>query len=171
ARDGALSHTPDLGSRVCCWTWLGENAAYAGSVQSLHNALMASAPHRYNILYPDADDVGVAVVSANGELWAAEVFRARAGGTSSSDRQSDASSTSRSGQRSTPTTSTTGVAPSSSGTVTAYVPTHAELIRQQLRQQIHQRRVDLRNDKQRHGPYDPVRAAVRYAGTLDQVSK
>ena len=80
ARSGSLSHTPDLGGRVCCWTWLGENSAYGGSVRTLHSVLMGSAPHRANILNSAADDVGVAVVSAGGNLWAAQVFRARSGG-------------------------------------------------------------------------------------------
>ena len=80
ARSGSLSHTPDLGGRVCCWTWLGENSAYGGSVRTLHSVLMGSAPHRANILNSAADDVGVAVVSAGGNLWAAQVFRARSDG-------------------------------------------------------------------------------------------
>ena len=33
ANSGSLTHTPDIGGRACCWTWLGENVAYAGSVQ------------------------------------------------------------------------------------------------------------------------------------------
>ena len=62
AESGSLTHTPDLGGRVCCWTWIGENVAFAESVQSLHDVLMNSAPHRANILNADADDIGVAVV-------------------------------------------------------------------------------------------------------------
>ena len=66
ANSGALSHTPDAGARVCCWTWIAENVAYAGSVQSLHDVLMNSSAHRANILNADADDIGIAVVRGGG---------------------------------------------------------------------------------------------------------
>ena len=167
ARSGALSHTPDLGSRVCCWTWLGENAAYAGSVSSLHNVMMGSAPHRANILEADADDVGVAVVSAGGNLWAAEVFRARS--DSGSDRSSDATGTSRSGERTAPTTTspTTGLPVPD----TSYSgPSPAEIRRAALQQKLRNLREHMMKARHRNGPFDPVRAAVRFAGTLDRVS-
>ena len=169
ASSGSLSHTPDLGGQVCCWTWLGENAAYAGSVGSLHSVLMGSAPHRANILNSDADDVGVAVVRADGQLWAAQVFRARSdGGSSGGGRVDDASGASRSGERSSPTTT---VAPSPDGIVVNSGPTPAQIRRAELRERLHSLRADLRKDRQRHGPFDPLRAAVRYAGTLDRVSR
>jgi len=168
ASSGALSHTPDLGGQVCCWSWLGENAAYAGSVSSLHSVLMGSAPHRANILQPDADDVGVAVVRADGQLWAAQVFRARSDGGSGGGRVDDASGVSRSGERSSPTTT---VAPSPDGFVVSSGPTPAQVRRAELRERLHSLRADLRKDQQRHGPFDPLRAAVRYAGTLDRVSR
>lgn len=169
ARSGSLSHTPDLGSRVCCWTWLAENAAYGGSVDIIHSVLMGSAPHRANILYADADDVGVAVVSANGQLWVAQVFRARSdGGASASNRVGDASGTSRSGDRTAPSIS---VIPGPEGTATSVGPSPAELARRELRQRLRTLRANLKDDKHRDGPLDPVRAAVRYAGTLDRVSR
>jgi uncharacterized protein YkwD len=174
ARQGALSHTPELGSNLCCWTWIGENVAYAGSVQSLNSVLINSPEHRANILNTDADDVGVAVVSSGGTLWAAEVFRARSGST---DRSSDANSSSRSDDRTAPssssTTSTTTTTSSTGETTTTSAPTvsRAELIRQQLREAIHAARNELRADRRKQGPFDPVRAAVQYAGTLNQVSR
>ena len=135
ARSGSLSHTPDLGGRVCCWTWIGENVAFAGSVQSLHDVLMNSAPHRANILNADADDVGIAVVKGGGNLWAAQVFRAR----SDAGRSDDASSGSRDGDRSAPTGTTTWTDTGSTGTTTGgtAVPTlsPAEIARQQLRRE------------------------------------
>jgi uncharacterized protein YkwD len=182
ARQGALSHTPDLGSNLCCWTWIGENVAYAGSVQSLNSVLINSPDHRANILNADADDVGVAVVSNGGTLWAAQVFRARSGGT---DRSNDASSPSRNGDRNAPSSSTTTPSTTSSTSsttststtgdtsTTASVPTisRAELLRQQLRDAIRAARKELRADRRKNGPFDPVRAAVQYAGTLNQVSR
>jgi uncharacterized protein YkwD len=175
AKSGTLVHTPDLGGRACCWTWIAENVAYAGSVQSLHDVMMNSAPHRANILYADADDVGIAVVRGNGSLWAAEVFRAR----SDDGRSGSASSGSRSGDRSDPsTTSTTSTSTYSGGTSTGTTTTsseptltRAEIIAQQLRQGLADARNRLRAERSKHGPFDPVSAAVRYQDTLDVVSK
>ncbi|MFL6071037.1 MAG: CAP domain-containing protein [Actinomycetes bacterium] len=174
AKSGTLEHTPDLGGRACCWTWIAENVAYAGSVQSLHDVMMNSAPHRANILYADADDVGIAVVRGNGSLWAAEVFRAR----SDAGRTGSATSGSRSGDRTDPgtgtgTTSTwTPSGTSTGGTTSTTEPTltHAEIMAQQLRQGLADARDRLRADRHKHGPFDPVRAAVRYQDTLDVLS-
>ena len=170
AKSGTLEHTADLGGRACCWTWIAENVAYAGSVQSLHDVMMNSAPHRANILYADADDVGIAVVRGNGSLWAAEVFRAR----SDDGRSGSASSGSRSGDRTDPGTTTTWTSSGSStgGSTTSSEPTltRAEIIAQQLRQGLAAARDRLRADRHKHGPFDPVSAAVRYQDTLDVVS-
>lgn len=170
AKSGSLTHTPDLGDRVCCWSWIGENVAYAGSVQSLHDVLINSAPHRANILNSEADDVGVAVVRGDGQLWAAQVFRAR----SDADRSDDAASGSRDAERDAPGTAPSD-APSSAGTATTTAPpepklTRAQLLRQQLRNGLRSARQSLRADRREHGPLDPVRAAVRYSATLGQVS-
>ena len=169
AKSGSLAHTPDLGGRVCCWTWISENVAYAGSVQGLHDVLMGSAPHRANILNADADDVGVAVVRGNGSLWAAQVFRAR----SDDSRSSSASSGSRSGDRSEPSTSTwtSSGTTSTGGTSSQPILTPAEIRRQELRQGLANARDRMRADRKKHGPFDPVRAAVRYSDTLDVVSR
>jgi hypothetical protein len=165
ARSGSLAHTPDLGGRACCWTWIAENVAYAGSVQSLHDVLMNSAPHRANILNADADDVGVAVVQGDGMLWAAQVFRAR----SDSDRTSQSSTPSRAGDRDVPpSSSSTGTATGSS-TIATLSP--VDLARIELRQHLHQARQDLRATRSKEGRFDPVRAAVTYTGTLDAVSR
>jgi hypothetical protein len=172
AKSGSLTHTPDLGGRACCWSWIGENVAFAGSVRSLHDVLMNSAPHRANILKADADDVGIAVVKGGGSLWAAEVFRVRSDG----GRSGDAGSGSRSGDRTDPGTSTTYTSPGSTTGSTGSsnggpTLTPAELRRQELRQGIKQARQKLRADRKKNGPFDPVRAAVRYSDTLDQVSR
>lgn len=175
ARSGALAHTPDLGARACCWTWIAENVAYAGSVSSLHDVLMNSAPHRANILNADADDVGVAVVRADGTLWAAQVFRAR----SDAGRSADASGSSRDGERTDPSTGgSTGTSTGTTTDRTAYGAgtspaarlSPAELAAIELRAQLQAARGHLRAERQRRGPLDPLRAAVRYAGTLDEVS-
>ncbi len=165
ARSGSLAHTPDLGGRACCWTWISENVAYAGSVQSLHDVLMNSAPHRANILNADADDVGVAVVQGDGMLWAAQVFRAR----SDANRSAQSSTPSRSGDRDVPPSSASTGTVTGSSTVASLSP--AELARIELRQHLRQAREDLRATRSKAGRFDPVRAAVTYAGTLDAVSR
>jgi hypothetical protein len=168
AKSGSLTHTPDLGGRVCCWTWIAENVAYAGSVQSLHDVLMNSAPHRANILNADADDIGIAVVRGGGSLWAAQVFRARSDG----GRSSDADSGSRDGDRSEPATTTwTDSGQSTNTTSSEPVLTRAEIIAQQFRQGLSDARDRMRADRRKNGPFDPVRAAVRYSDTLDVVTK
>jgi hypothetical protein len=171
ARSGSLTHTPDLGGRACCWSWIGENVAFAGSVRGLHDVLMNSAPHRANILKADADDVGIAVVKGGGSLWAAQVFRVRSDG----GRGGDAGSGSRSGDRTDPGTTSTYTSPGTTGSTgsSGGGPTlsPAELRRQELRQVIKGAREKLRADRKKNGPFDPVRAAVRYSDTLDQVSR
>ncbi|MCZ3385542.1 MAG: CAP domain-containing protein [Actinomycetia bacterium] len=167
AESGSLTHTPDLGGKVCCWTWIGENVAFAGSVQSLHDVLMNSAPHRANILNADADDIGVVVVKGDGQLWAAQVFRAR----SDADRAGDATSESRDEDRDSPVGSTSSPSTADDTTTSAApVLTRLQLLRQQLRHSLRTAREDLRTDRRKFGPLDPVRAAVRYADTLDQVT-
>jgi uncharacterized protein YkwD len=170
----SLTHTPDLGGQVCCWTWIGENVAFAGSVQAVHDVLMNSAPHRANILNADADDIGVAVVKSGGEYWAAQVFRARA----DTDRASDAAPGSRSKDRSSSTTSNDSPSSSASTTSTATttmpstapVLSRAELLRRELKQDLRYARQHLRADRQKDGPFDPVKAAVRYSDTLARVT-
>lgn len=177
ARSGALSHTPDLGGRVCCWSWLAENAAYGGSVQTLHSVLMGSPSHRANIMYADADDVGVAVVSSGGTLWAAQVFRARSdqtgsggGGGGDGDRAGGAS---RDGDRSTTTSSYTGTtsSPTEGVTIVEAGPTAAEIAEAQLRDRLRAVRSAAREARQQRGePLDPVRAAVRYNDVLARIT-
>ncbi len=52
----------------------GENVGYASSVVELHAALMASAPHRANILSGTFRSVGLGVVQANGQVWVTQTF-------------------------------------------------------------------------------------------------
>ncbi|HLJ60345.1 MAG TPA: CAP domain-containing protein [bacterium] len=46
---------------------VGENLAYADDVTEAHDALMASAPHRSNILYPGYRLVGIAVLDGGSD--------------------------------------------------------------------------------------------------------
>jgi uncharacterized protein YkwD len=71
-----LYHTPNLGQRVTRWTMLGENVGYGGTVGSLHNMFMRSAPHKRNILKRQYRYVGVGAKKVNGTLWVTVVFQA-----------------------------------------------------------------------------------------------
>jgi len=106
------------------------------------------------------------VVSAGGNLWAAQVFRAR---SDSGDRSSGAS---RSGERSSPSTSTTTpVSPDGSVTTTTSTgPSPAELARIELKQKLRAERERRQDAKKNVGRFDPVRSAVRYTDTLDRVA-
>ncbi len=56
---------------------VGENVANAGRTELLHRALYESPSHQGNLLRPDFDAVGVAVVAdERGELWGCELFAA-----------------------------------------------------------------------------------------------
>lgn len=71
-----LHHSSNLGSRVTHWKLLGENVGYGGTVRSLHNAFMRSAPHKKNILRRGFRYVGVGTKVAHGYLWVTVVFQA-----------------------------------------------------------------------------------------------
>ena len=75
AKKGALSHNPALGTAIKNWTGLAENVGMGQTVPQLHAAFMHSAPHRANILAPIYSQIGVGVVTVNGELYVVEDFR------------------------------------------------------------------------------------------------
>jgi uncharacterized protein YkwD len=53
---------------------LGENVAASPSLREAHDALMASAPHRQNILDPRFTVVGIGAVQRDGRWWITEDF-------------------------------------------------------------------------------------------------
>lgn len=55
---------------------LGENVGYGPDRASVQDQLMASAPHRDNILYPKYRRVGVGVVRRGGLVWVTQIFYA-----------------------------------------------------------------------------------------------
>ena len=57
---GELSHNPSLAAVTTGWAKLGENVGVGPTAESLHEAFMASAGHRRNVL-GDYDRVGIAV--------------------------------------------------------------------------------------------------------------
>lgn len=72
AKANRLSHNPALRDQVDAavpdWRSLGENVGVGGDIDSLHEAFMASAGHRRNVL-GDFDRAGIGVKSAKGRLW------------------------------------------------------------------------------------------------------
>jgi hypothetical protein len=76
AAAGALFHTPDLGSGLCCWLMVGENVGKGPSEAVINAAFMASPEHRANILRTAFGQIGVGyVIDRNGTLWVSEIFR------------------------------------------------------------------------------------------------
>jgi uncharacterized protein YkwD len=82
AQEGKLSHEfpgeAGMGMRISMagvrYVSVAENVAEAPSAQALHQEWMNSPPHRANILDPELDSLGVAVVLRNGILFAVQDF-------------------------------------------------------------------------------------------------
>lgn len=74
-----LFDDPALGQEVQSWQAVGENSGTGSSVDQVHNAFMASPPHRAIILNPSFSEVGIGVVWTGAQLWVAEVFRQPSG--------------------------------------------------------------------------------------------
>lgn len=73
SRDGRMpaQRVRDRGVRA---RMVGENLAYATDVHTAHARLMASAPHRRNILSPRFDLVGIAVMDGGAGLLVVQIF-------------------------------------------------------------------------------------------------
>lgn len=79
---GTISHQfagePELAARVrdagARFSLVTENVAEGQNSAQLHDMWMASAGHRANLLDPNVDSVGIAVVQRKGELYAVEDF-------------------------------------------------------------------------------------------------
>ena len=57
------------------WNYLGENVAFASTLEGTHTALMNSAGHRANILATRFTSIGIGVVEQDGVVWVTQVFR------------------------------------------------------------------------------------------------
>jgi uncharacterized protein YkwD len=53
---------------------IGENVGMGADVDSVHQALMASSPHRRNMLDGAFDLVGIGVVRSGSGIWMSMVF-------------------------------------------------------------------------------------------------
>jgi uncharacterized protein YkwD len=74
ADEGRLSHSTLSDGVPAGWHTLGENVAYAGTVEAAMDALQASPPHLANILNPAFTSVAIGVVERDGRVWVTEVF-------------------------------------------------------------------------------------------------
>jgi uncharacterized protein YkwD len=86
AAAGAISHQyrgePDLTTRAAQagahFSLIEENVAMAPSAAAVHQAWMQSPGHRENLLNPEVDHVGIALVYARGALYAVADYSAAA---------------------------------------------------------------------------------------------
>lgn len=84
AAAGPISHQyrgePDLSTRAAQagahFSVIEENVAFAPSASAVHEAWMQSPGHRENLLSPEVDHVGIAVVYARGEVYAVADYSA-----------------------------------------------------------------------------------------------
>ena len=87
------------------WSKLGENVGRGGSVSSLHDAFMASAGHKKNIL-GDYNKVGIGTATSDGVLYVTVVFMKK-GGSAATTTTTPSSSTETTQPKPKPTTTTT----------------------------------------------------------------
>ena len=77
ASRGAISHNPNMAAQAPGnWVRLGENVGVGPSVDSLHNAFVASASHYANMVNGHYDSVGVGVVHSGGTIFVTVNFMA-----------------------------------------------------------------------------------------------
>jgi uncharacterized protein YkwD len=74
ADEGRLSHSNLRQGMTTNPRIVGENVAYAGSVEQAMAVLEASPPHRANLLNPAFTSIGIGVVERDGRVWVTEVF-------------------------------------------------------------------------------------------------
>lgn len=68
--DGELDLTERAGQAGAHFARIEENVASATRAEDIHPGWMGSPPHRANLLNPDVDSVGIAVVYRNGYYYA-----------------------------------------------------------------------------------------------------
>ncbi|HEX6597300.1 MAG TPA: CAP domain-containing protein [Acidimicrobiales bacterium] len=78
AAAGGISHNPDVKAQLSAagvgWRKTGENVGMGPTLTSIHEALLASPGHFRNIVDPDFDRVGLAVVATGNTLWIVQNF-------------------------------------------------------------------------------------------------
>jgi len=79
AASSRLYHNTLLGQEVKGWLLVAENVGVGSSVDQIHRAMMASPPHRADILDARFDGIGIGVVQSGTTMWVTQVFRRSAG--------------------------------------------------------------------------------------------
>jgi len=80
AAAGTISHNPNLASQAPSnWQTLGENVGMGPSVQSIHDAFVASPHHYENLVNSTYAYIGVAVTVSNGTIFVTEDFMGTGG--------------------------------------------------------------------------------------------
>lgn len=74
ANSGGIFHSNLSDGITVNWYRLGENVGRGPSVESIHNALVASPGHYANLVDPGFRYIGVGVVNHNGVIYVSEVF-------------------------------------------------------------------------------------------------
>jgi len=86
-----LSGEPGMADRAtqagAHFSSLAENVAEGPSTENIHRQWMNSPPHRANLLDPQLDSLGIAVVERNGILFAVQDFSLAAGKLSVEDQE------------------------------------------------------------------------------------
>lgn len=78
---GSISHRSNLADVAPSnWTRLGENVGVGQSVESLHNAFVASPGHYRNLVDPGFQTIAVGIVVRDGRIFVTENFMAASGG-------------------------------------------------------------------------------------------
>jgi uncharacterized protein YkwD len=67
-------HSSNLASGVRNWEVLGENVGMGPSVEALHRAFMQSARHRYNVLRPGFEQVGIGAIQRDDTIYVTFIF-------------------------------------------------------------------------------------------------
>lgn len=117
----AISHSNLSDGAPSEWTRLGENVGRGPSVDSIHNALVASSEHYKNLTDPGFRYVGVGVVNANGTYYVSEVFMESASQPAPSTPAPAAAAPS-SGRRSAPSAPAVAPAPPPPNPLEGYPP-------------------------------------------------
>lgn len=74
---GTISHNPNLRNEgPDGWRRLGENVAMGGSIEAIHNSLIASPAHYANLIEPSFSHIGLGVVRQGNQIFVTQTFAA-----------------------------------------------------------------------------------------------
>ncbi|MEO6988601.1 MAG: CAP domain-containing protein [Aquihabitans sp.] len=74
AKENNLYHSTLSSGISSCWTSLGENVAYGGSIQAVQNQFMTSSRHKANAISRTWNGVGIGVAKNGNRVFVVQVF-------------------------------------------------------------------------------------------------